>query len=333
MALLKRWRISEEPAYQSVEGESMTLDRYQLIKATEKLPSPKGVALHILRLTKEENTTIDDITRVVESDPALSMKLLKIANSPVMGMSAQVASVKRATVLLGFRTVASLALGLSLVSDNRKSECAEFDYDGFWSESLACAVAANHISKRTRSFLADEVFTCALLSQIGRLAFASAYPTKYADILRFVENSKEELVALEMDMFGMDHHTLTAEMMADWHLPKLFVATARMASNVEVAAVEADPHTLGFAKLLRVSSAIAEVVTGRIADLDHWSDLSREAMELGIMPEAMQEVLESIRSEWHDAGQNFSVPTEEAPAFDAIVACCASRKEELASSA
>ena len=60
----------------------MKTDAYELIKATEKLPSPKGVALEILRLTEDDSTTVESLGMVIESDPALASKLLKVVNSP-----------------------------------------------------------------------------------------------------------------------------------------------------------------------------------------------------------------------------------------------------------
>ena len=120
---------------------------------------------------------------MIKSDPALSLQLLKIVNSPVAGVGPKVGSVVRATVLLGFRTVSSLALGLSLVSDNRRVACAGFDYDAFWSGSLARAVAASHLARVLKTCSPDEAFTCGLMCQIGRLAFVCAYPQRYARLL------------------------------------------------------------------------------------------------------------------------------------------------------
>ena len=123
--------------------------------------------------------------------------------------------------MLGFRTVASLALGLSLVTENQKGTCSEFDYDEYWSKSLGRAVAARHIAKLLK-FSPDEAFTCGLLSQIGRLAFAGAYPDRYAQALSVVGEEADDLCEFERELFGLDHNGLTSEMMADWHLPKLF---------------------------------------------------------------------------------------------------------------
>jgi len=153
---------------------------YQKLKETNALPSPTGVALELLRLTANEYTSIDAIIAAVESDPALAGRVLKLVNSAFAGVSRRVAAVSVAVRLLGTRTLKNLALGLSLLSNNRNGSCQAFDYEAFWSESLARAVAARQIAAQLANFPPDEAFTTGLLSKIGRLALATAQPQEYA---------------------------------------------------------------------------------------------------------------------------------------------------------
>lgn len=101
---------------------------YEKIKEAGTLPSPTGVALEILRLASDENATLEAMTAVVESDPALAARMLRVANSPFAGVARRIASVSVAVRLLGMRTVKNLALGLSLVANNRSGRCTAFDY-------------------------------------------------------------------------------------------------------------------------------------------------------------------------------------------------------------
>ena len=307
----------------------MNNDAYELIRATEKLPSPKGVALEILRLTEDESTTIDTLGAVIESDPALASKLLKIVNSPLSGIAKKVASLSRAAVLLGYRTVASLALGLSLVADNQKGVCEGFDYDAFWSESLAQAVAARHIAKILR-FSPDEAFTCALLSQIGRLAFASAYPDRYAQALSVIGGDARDLSDFEKELFGIDHNGLAAEMMADWRLPELFVEAVRAQENPDGSGLEAGSQPHKFSKLLNLSRSIAGVFMLSTVDPEMLSSITNQAYQLGIRPDEVQEAFDSIRDEWRDTGKIFSIQTRNVPTLAEIHSRCTKRRSDLA---
>lgn len=307
----------------------MKTDAYELIKATEKLPSPKGVALEILRLTEDDSTTVESLGMVIESDPALASKLLKVVNSPLSGSTRKIASLARATVLLGFRTVASLALGLSLVTENQKGTCSEFDYDEYWSKSLGRAVAARHIAKLLK-FSPDEAFTCGLLSQIGRLAFAGAYPERYAQALSVVGEDADDLCEFERELFGLDHNGLTSEMMADWHLPKLFREAVLAQEQPDASGLEAGTETHTFARLLNLSGAIASVFMLTTVDQDQLSAITNKAFQLGVRPDQLQEAFDAIRDEWRDSGKIFSIQTRNVPTLAEIHSRCTKRRSDLA---
>lgn len=309
----------------------MKSDAYQLIRATERLPSPKGVALEILRLTEDKNTTVEALGAVIEADPALSSKLLKIVNSPLAGLGRKVASLSRATVLLGFRTVASLALGLSLVSNNRQTSCEGFDYDSFWSESLARAVVARHMARLVKDLSPDEAFTCGLLCQIGRLAFASAYPERYSQALKLVGQDRSELSEFENELFGLTHADLGAEMMTDWHLPDLFVQGVRSQNAPDASGLEAGSPAHKLARLLHMGGSISEVLMSPTVDPEKLSAITNEAFQMGIRPDTLQEAFDLIRKEWADAGKIFSIPTRDVPTLAEIYSRCTKRREDIAS--
>ncbi len=299
----------------------MASTTYEKIKATCELPSPTGVALQILELTQDENTDADQLASVVESDPAISARLLKLVNSPLAGMSRQVVSVQRATALLGTRTISSLALSFSLVSNHQKGRCIGFDYELFWSESLGCAVAARHLANRLKTFAPDEAFTCGLLSQIGRLALATAYPDTYASILDTFAGAvaaasggdRRRIGDVEREVLGIDHDLLAAEMMTDWHLPAIFCEAVRRQSASVESTEEEDSRTGLVARVLHLSGAIALVLTQPTIYRDTLSTMTCVANELGISPGVHQDMFNAIGQEWQEAGTILAVRTLRVP--------------------
>ena len=117
------------------------LEKFEQLKATGVLPSPKGAAMAIIRLTRRDDVPLGELAHAVKSDPAFVGRLIKAANSVQMGTRRPVASVNDALVVLGIPTVRALALGFSLLSENRTGRCQNFDYSRFWSHSLVCAIA------------------------------------------------------------------------------------------------------------------------------------------------------------------------------------------------
>lgn len=292
---------------------------YETIRASQELPSPTGTALRILRLAQDENSTMEEIAAAVESDPAVSSRLLKLVNSPLAGMSRQIASVQRAVALLGVRTVTSLSLSFSLVSGHRHGKCLAFNYELFWSEAVARAAAARHISNRLRSFAPDEAFTCGLLSQIGRLAMATVFPGSYAEVLEtVVGGNNEELSKIERAVCGIDHNELAAEMMGDWHMPAIFRDAVRIQDDPGGGGLEPASRVYQFARVLHLAGSVSRILVHPTVYRETLSTLVLESNGLGIGPHVYHEVFDAISQEWRDAGQILSVRTRRVPSLAEI---------------
>jgi len=109
------------------------------IKSTTTLPSPTGTAMEVLRMVENESATLDQLAALVETDPALASRIMKFVNSPLAGLSRQIASVPRAVCLLGMQAVKNISLGLSVMNQH-PAHCEGFDHDDFCSESVARAL-------------------------------------------------------------------------------------------------------------------------------------------------------------------------------------------------
>ena len=244
-------------------------------------------------------------------------------------MPRTIASLTRAAVLLGFRTVANLALSLSLISDNRDTKCEAFDYDAFWSKSLGRAVAARHLSRLVKTFSPDEAFTCALLCKIGRLAFASAYPDRYSQALIAIGKDLDDLTQFEQDLFGIDHNALSAEMMTEWYIADVFTFAVRAQENPDTSDLEIDSRQYQFAKILHLCHKIATVLMEPTVDPNTLSAITNEAFNLGIRPDMLQGAFDLIREEWREAGAIFSIPTRDVPTLAEIYSRCTKQRADL----
>jgi HD-like signal output (HDOD) protein len=229
--------------------------RFDELKAANQLPSPTGVALAILRLGESETPSAQDIARILQTDPALSGRVLKMANSVSGGRARAIGSVREAVTHLGIRMVRHIALGFSLVSQYRRGACRSFDYASFWSRSLAMGVAAQAASYFTGRIPPAEAFTCGLLAQVGRLALASIYPDGYAEVLAQAgSGTPAEVCRQERQQFATDHNELTAALLRDWGMPELCVEAARLHEYPEQSGLREDSRTQLLAKLLSTAA-------------------------------------------------------------------------------
>jgi len=206
-------------------------DAFLELARTGKLPSPSGVGTRILSLTQDESATVDDVAEVLARDPALTGRILHVANSAAQARSVPLTTTKEAAMRLGLRSVSSIAVGFTLVSSNQSGICEGFDYAAFWSRSLATAAAAGMLAREIEPALAPEAFTAGLLSDIGRLALATVNPVVYTSVLGSWHGKRTELLALEQKALGIDHAAVAARMILGWGMPSLISGAIEAAAR------------------------------------------------------------------------------------------------------
>lgn len=300
--------------------EHIDLAKFEQLKATGDLPSPKGVALAIIRLTQREETSIADLAHVVKSDPAFVGRLIKAANSASSAGRRPVASIQDALIVLGVPTVRSMALGFSLLSGFGQGNCRNFDYARFWSYSLAFAVALQALAKLTRAAAPDEAFSVGLLAHIGELALATIFPADYS---RLIAQSKEagvdSLLDLEQASFVLTHNELTAAMMLDWGLPRVFVDPVYYHERPETVAFAAGSRQEALLRSLVMAEQIADVcLAGDDERRALMPALMRCGERLAIAVDTLNELCDQVAREWRVWGDMLDVKTSEVPPFEAL---------------
>lgn len=205
----------------------LQVDKFEKLRASGDLPSPRGVALAIIGLTRRADVSINELARVIGGDPAFVGRLIKAANGLVSGSRRTVVSVNEALMVCGMPAVRTMALGFSLLSDYRSGGCRAFDYNGFWASSLLLGVSLQFFAQRTRVAAADELFSLGLLLRVGELGLATVYPDDYARVLERIESEPAvNLLDAEKAVFAISHVELGAAMLADWGLPQVFIDAA-----------------------------------------------------------------------------------------------------------
>jgi diguanylate cyclase (GGDEF)-like protein len=195
--------------------------QFEDFKAHGKLPSPRGVALQVIKLTEQDDATIQQIARLINNDPALAGRIIKSANLLVRRQGHPVTSIIDAVTVLGLKSVRQLALSLSLVADFSSGTCTGFDYPKFWAHSVCSGISAQELVSRMHIGIADEAFLLGLLAQIGRLTLSTVFTEQYSQLLTQPAATKN-LKELEREAFGLDHNQITAFMLSDWGMPELF---------------------------------------------------------------------------------------------------------------
>jgi len=288
----------------------MFQEHFEELKSTGKLPSPSGVGMRILVLTRSENCSLDDIAQTIQADPALTGRILKLANSALAAGVQPTASVREAGVRLGLRTVCNVALGFSLIAGNRAGRCKQFQYDRYWSWSLASAVAAEKVSRELRLGVPGEAFTLGLLARVGRLALACVHPSEYGRMLdRLQGEDSQELARQEHDVFCINHREVASAMATDWGLPQVF-AEVLLHHELRIPETLDWTESRDYLRLLHAAARVADVMVGGDDAEAIWPAAREALVELGVPRDECQRIHDEVGDHWKEWGTLLRVPAD-----------------------
>ena len=293
--------------------------KYLVLKAHGKLPSPRGIALQIIRLAENENTNTRQIAHLISGDPVFAGRVIKVANLLCHHEGRQIISIMDAVTVQGIKSVCQLALSLSLVNDYHSGTCPGFDYQKFWKHSVCIGLCAQLIATEIKIGVADEAFLLGLLSQVGRLALATVFPEDYSQILAQAANSNK-LAQLEHNAFGLNHSQLTALMLSDWGLPKLFQEIASHIEKPELSEFHEDEHNWHLLQVLHFAEYVATVCTSAPSERNAMiPGLMLLAAKLGIERSALIKTGDQVISGLIEWGALLNIPASALPPFEVIL--------------
>jgi two-component system cell cycle response regulator len=303
------------------------MSKIEQLRISGQLPSPKGVALAVMEMSRREAATLDEVARVVQTDPALSSRLLHLCNAAASG-GRPLASIREAVLRLGMTAVRQLAMGFSLVDQHLQGPCEAFDYPTFWSHSLFMAVAGQELGKVVRAASPDELFACGLLAQIGRLALVTLHPADYAAILA-EDRHGEALRELERERLGLDHAEVTAVILADCGIPKALAEPLHYHQQPEAAGFSDGSRPCQLTHLFFLARRMADLGLAAVAERHgNISELMLLGGKIGLDAAALGEVFDRVVRQWHGWAELLMVPADHLPSFDAMAKAPVPRPEQ-----
>lgn len=192
---------------------------WQLLDNKVNLPSPPAIAVQILSTVQKEDFSLDDLEKIISADPALTSKMLRLANSSFYALPHEISNISRALAVLGTNVIKNIALSFVIAADLRNSEESYFDFDYFWRRSVTTAVAAELVFEAIGQ-KDEDIFVTALLQDIGVLVLYLSQGTSYVDLIKKAANDESLcLMMAERDFFQFDHQYFGALLLEDWGIP------------------------------------------------------------------------------------------------------------------
>jgi putative nucleotidyltransferase with HDIG domain len=197
----------------------------RLVTAVDSMPAfPKSVQ-RILELTRDVNSTPKDLVEVIDKDPVVTVKILKVVNSAYYSLPKQITSIGHAVVYLGFNTIKNLALSIAAIGMLPKVNAANFDVDQYLLHSLATAGLAKKLAARIHGIDAMDCYIAGLLHDFGKVVFAQFMPTEFRMALQDSQTNNLSLHQTLNIHIGADHAVVGAMLVEKWRFaPELIEA-------------------------------------------------------------------------------------------------------------
>lgn len=190
----------------------------QIFDSKIRLPSPPSIAVRILDAVKNQDASFDALARIIESDPALAGKTLKIANSSFYSPKQQVDTIRDALSILGTDVLKNIALSFVISRDLRGESGSGFDFEFFWKRAVTAAIAAEALGARLGK-KGDHIFVTALLQDIGIIIMYLCCKNDYMKVKVEKKDTGRPCEMIEQAVFGFDHAQVGARLLAEWGLP------------------------------------------------------------------------------------------------------------------
>ena len=234
----------------------------EIIKKTDRLPTLPGIALKLLDAVRQEEPNLDEITKLISSDPPLSAEILKCINSPFYALQAKVTSVNHAVSMMGLKTVKNLALSFSLVKNFQPDGPFSFDYESFWKDSLVGAVSARSLAACVQPNLSEDAFFLGLMHNLGILTLVRCLPKQYSLVVKEMQSSGCSYHEAEDYVLGFNHMAVGKRLIESWGLPELFSVPIGFHHQPEELSIDS-PDIEMLTKMLHLSSLFIDLFNGR----------------------------------------------------------------------
>ena len=228
------------------------------LKHCKALPILPSVAEKIIEASKNPHITLAEVTSIISSDPALTEKLLKIANSPIYSRRRSVNNLREALTLLGFNAALTIALSFTLVNAIKTSPEHQARYEDYWKRSILSAAVARLLGVKLGLPKVEDLFLVGLLQDIGILVIDCLPTSPYAQYGEEHINHDERVKA-EQAALSVEHAQVGAWLLKSWELPERLVDAVLYSHSLNKKVLQEQNTDVTFHYCLNFSGVIADI--------------------------------------------------------------------------
>lgn len=229
----------------------------QRLRFCKTLPTIPAIAIRVVDLASQPDCTMPEVAELISRDPALTAKVLKVANSPLYGLRRKAENLRQALNILGLDAAITLTLSFSLAGALREIKTAGFDLEHYWRRSVIATIASRALGTQLRIKGTEELMLAGLLQDIGMLILNSLLQEDYGKIIGD-KTDHNAIVEAERLALGADHAEVGAWQLEQWNLPSYLhqlVAASHELNNDQLT-----PDISAMADCVALSGLIADAL-------------------------------------------------------------------------
>jgi len=198
----------------------MSTDFKMVVSAIRDLPPMPAVAIKVLELLNDPNVNYEKLGTAISSDPAVSARMLKVANSAFYSMKREIKTLEHAIAVVGERTLRSLVLAASLEGMNKSYGLLE---KMLWEDSMGCAIGCRILARRFSSADPEEAFLAGLFRHLGKIIMNYSDPDAYRSLAEMAYSEEVSTSELESRFFTYAHAVVGAAVLDKWNFSRSLV--------------------------------------------------------------------------------------------------------------
>ncbi len=201
----------------------------KLEKMVDKMPAFPSSVNQILQLTGDINSSPKELIQVIEHDPVLTLKILKLVNSAYFGLSREVTSIKKSVVYIGLNSIKNISISIAAIGVLPSKSVSGYSMNDFLVHSLTTAAVARLLGKSKGVAENDlgDYFVSSLLHDIGQLALAHFFPQQFQQANDLANQKGIHIQHAEKEIIGEDHAMVGAMLAEKWKLPENLIHCIR----------------------------------------------------------------------------------------------------------
>jgi len=237
-----------------------------------------------------QSSSFKDLAKVLETDPAIATKVLRMANSSYYGLSGEVSSIQHASVVLGHKTIGDLmtiAGTSSLLSNTLQGYGLEAG--DLWQHSMGVAFGSRIIAKKKKPGLVDDAFAAGIIHDAGKLILDKYILERKEAFEEFMADAQQSFLSAEKQILGFDHAEIAYEVCKSWHVPETLTIAIRYHHGPSRSEGSELAYIVHVADSIAMMSGMGTGIDGMLYQMDD------NAMELlGLQEEEMTDIMAEL---------------------------------------